>query len=93
MAEIKVRVCDICGEEAVGVRRIDVCGAHSEGRTARRSANGRKTRAKAPLMKCAVCGKEVREGAGFSAHMRRAHPDQGTPASSDKGTSAKAPAK
>lgn len=73
MAEKKILVCDICGDEAHSKRTIDVCTKHSvSGATRTRKPSTRVFKE----MKCAICGKKVKEGAGYSAHMRRAHPDE-----------------
>lgn len=70
-------VCDICGKDAHATRKIDVCVEHSvSGSTRLESKPRKKSTREFQLIKCAVCGKEVKEGAGFSAHMRRAHPDE-----------------
>jgi rRNA maturation endonuclease Nob1 len=85
MATKTVHVCDICGNEAHTKRTIDVCTKHSvsgserDGRKARKSAPKRSF----PIMKCAICGKEVKEGAGYSAHMRSAHPEGGAKETSE----------
>lgn len=73
MAEKRIRVCDICGDEAHTERKIDVCVKHSVSGETRPP---RKTSTRTfNIIKCAVCGKEVKEGAGFAAHKRRAHPE------------------
>jgi endogenous inhibitor of DNA gyrase (YacG/DUF329 family) len=61
-------VCDVCGEEAVGKRTIDVCSEHS-GAPARR----RGPKPTATLVKCPTCGKEFKAGAGLALHQRRVH--------------------
>lgn len=55
-----IQVCDICGEDAVGVKEIDVCSEHGD--TPARKA-GKKVR-------CDICGKRFTAGPGIAAHLR-----------------------
>jgi len=54
-----IQVCDICGDDAVDVKEIDVCAEHADHKP-------RKTK----RAKCPVCGKSFSAGPGLAAHVR-----------------------
>lgn len=72
-----ITTCDICGEHAATTRKVDVCEAHSLGSAVPKKRGAPKGTKHPPInvIECAICGKQVKEGAGYSAHRRRAHPD------------------